>query len=353
MAAEPLSVAVLGLGPPGRLLLEAAETSGLFRIKAVADVDRQRAECTAAQYRCDAYTDYRQLIVQSQLDALFVAADIHTCDEYVKAAIRRKFNILKLAPPARTFAEALELTELAKSEDVRFVVANPLRYCSSFRIAKVWIAESRISQPFLITAQVQGTAAERATWQSDPVLAGGGVLLHDGFGIIDQILRSFPIPQRVYTLAGSQAPDRQQRLRLTEDTAVVSMEFTDALVGSLVAVRGNGVMPEPTHLTVHGKDGLLTVSRDRVFMHNFQDGTRQTQEFQEEDRDVMVRLLEDFACYLRCPDQSGDVSNLAENLKNMAVLESAYLSARTGAPEEPDRVLQQARNYLPLGVTKA
>jgi predicted dehydrogenase len=352
MAAEPLSVAVLGLGPSGRLLLDAAQTSGRFCIRAVADTDRQRAEQAATLYHCDAYTDYRQLIVQNQLDALLVAADIHTCDEYVKAAVRKKFHVLKLTPPARTFAEAFELTELAQSENVCFVIANPLRYTSAFQIARVWITEGRVSQPFLITAQVRGPAVDRATWQSDPMLAGGGVLLHDGYGIIDQILRNFPLPQQVYALNRSQAPDKQQRLCLTEDTAVVSLEFTDALVGSLVALRGAGAAPEPACLTLHGKDRLLTVSRDCVHLANLRDGTEQVQHFQEDERDIMVRLLDDFAHHLRSPGEPTEVSTMAENLKNMAVLESAYLSARTGAPEEPERVLQQTRNYLPIIATK-
>ncbi len=351
MAAEPLAVAVLGLGPRGQLLLEAAQTGGQFRIKAVADTDRQRADCAATQYRCDAYTDYRQLIVQQQLDALFVAADIHTCDEYVRAAMRRKFNILKLAPPARTFAEALELTELAQSENVRFVVANPLRYSSTYQIARTWIAEGRLSQPFLITAHVCGVATHRATWQNDPVLAGGGVLLHDGYGMIDQILQNFPTPQQIYARNSSQAPDRQQRLCLTEDTSLVTMEFSDALAASLVALRGNRPTPESTHLKVYGRDSILTVGRDHVLLTSLADGTEQVQHFQEDDRDILVRLLDNFARHLRCPDEPLEVSSLAENLRNMAVLESAYLSARTGFPEAPDRVLQQAKNYLPLRAT--
>jgi UDP-N-acetyl-2-amino-2-deoxyglucuronate dehydrogenase len=352
MAADPLSAAVLGLGPQGQSLLEAAQASGLFQIKAVGDPDRQRAEHTAARYGCDAYTDYRQLIVQNQLDALLVAADIHTCDEYVKAALRKKFNILKLAPPARTFAEALEFAELAQGQNVRFVIANPLRFRSSFRTAQAWIAEGRISQIFLITAQSHGAAVERANWQSDPLLAGGGVLLHDGYPMLDQILWDFAVPQQVYAIHSSQAPDKQQRLYLTEDTAVVSLKFTDALTGSLVATRDSNLTLHTDCLKIQGRDHLLTVTGDQVILTNLHDGSEQASRFQESDRDIMIRLLDSFACNVRTPDGRGQVSSLADNLKNMAVLESAYLSARTGFPEEPDRMLQQAKNFLPAGMAR-
>ena len=52
--------------------------------------------------------------------------------------------------------------------------------------------------------------------------------------------------------------------------------------------------------------------------------------------------LESFARSLLSPGEHKLTSSGRENLKNMAVIESAYLSARTGFPEEPGRILQMA-----------
>jgi UDP-N-acetyl-2-amino-2-deoxyglucuronate dehydrogenase len=353
MAAEPLSAAVLGLGAQGQLLLEAARAGGRFRIRAVADPDRQRAEQAAVQYGCDAYTDCRQLIVQNHVDALLVAADIHTYGEHVKAAVRRKVNILKLAPPARSFAEALELTESAHAEMVRFAVANPLEFRSSFRTAHAWIAQGRINPIFLVIAQSCGAPIDRANWQSDPVLAGGGVLLYDGYGMIDQILRSFPVPQQVYALNSSQASDKQQRLYLTEDAGVVSLKFTEALTGSLIATRCSRINSPPDTLKICGRDGVLTVTDNRVVLTNLHDGTEETQQSDESNLDIMIRLLDCFAHDLTSREDPPQTSSIAENLRSMALLEAVYLSARTGFPEEPGRVLQQAKSFLPVGAPRA
>jgi predicted dehydrogenase len=172
--------------------------------------------------------------------------------------------------------------------------------------------------------------------------------------MIDQILRSFPIPQQVYALNSSLASDKQQRLYLTEDTAVVSLKFTDALTGSLIATRdfAGTAAAERHRLSVYGKDSILTVTGNRIVLTDLRDGSEQAQQFEETERDIMVRLLEGFAQSLDAADEQRDVSSLAENLTNMAVLESAYLSARTGFPEEPSRVLQRAKNFSPSGVTK-
>ena len=94
MAEQMLTAGILGLGGTGRLLLESARQTGQFLIKAVADQDQQQVEKTAAELPCEPYTDYRQMIVQNQLDCLLVAADIHLCDEHLKTAIRKKFHVL-------------------------------------------------------------------------------------------------------------------------------------------------------------------------------------------------------------------------------------------------------------------
>ena len=125
MESEILTAAILGLNDGGQRLLKAAASTGCFQIKAVADLDPQKAEKAAAEYHCDAYSDYRQLIVQNQIDCLLVAAEIRTCDEQLQAALRKKVHVLKIAPPARTFEETLAYVRLAESEGVQFAVANP------------------------------------------------------------------------------------------------------------------------------------------------------------------------------------------------------------------------------------
>jgi len=75
------------------------------------------------------------------------------------------------------------------------------------------------------------------------------------------------------------------------------------------------------------------------------DGLGQTNEELEYDDDASFctkEQLKNFALSILSPDKNKLCSSGRENLKNMAVIESAYLSARTGFPEEPDRILQMA-----------
>jgi predicted dehydrogenase len=323
-------------------MLTAAVATGRFQIVAVADQDQQRAEKTASEHGCQAYTDYRQLVVRNQLDCLLVAAETHTCDEQIRAAIRRKCSVLKAMPPARTFAEASEYVQLARSESVQFGVANLARFKTSHIVARELITQDRLGPVFLIAVNGRFAFGDRPAWLIDPQVAGGGVLLRDCYWVLDQALSGFPLPEQVYALKTNHAPDKQQRLCLTEDTAVVCLRFNDAFMGSLVATRSRGTGPNRVSIEIHGKEGLLTVSDSEVVLTARNGADDQRWPCQEEEKVLMERLLSSFAQSLADPGEQEFPCSGAESLRTMAVLESAYLSARTGFPEEPARILQVA-----------
>ena len=344
-----LKTAVLGLNADGQLLLEATRQMDYFQIEAVADKDTNLTEKIAAEYECAAFDDYRQLITtmdsrlhENDIRCLLVAAGMHSCEEYVRMAMRKKFNILKLAPAARDFEEAAEFVCLGEDENVKFAIANPGRFARSFLALRELLEQGRLEQVFLITAFSNTGDQPYPRWQSDPKLAGGGVLLHNCYGMIDQIMSNFGMPQQVYSLNTNQAQDKQQRLYLTEDTAVVTMKFSDTFIGNLVASRRGGIGPREEFLRLYGKDKILTVNRNRLTVSNGLGQVSEELEYDDDQLICMTKLLENFALSILLPDKNELCSSGRENLKDMAVIESAYLSARTAMPEEPSRVLQMA-----------
>jgi predicted dehydrogenase len=384
MSEGRLKAAVLGLNEKGRLLLEAAGKLDYFEIIAVADKDGSLAEEVAGQYKCAAYDDYRQLVTMmdsrlrgdeersgedreggddrkggddiedgdgrendedresiGKAGCLLVAAPMHTCDEYVRMAARKKINILKMAPLARNFEEAAELVRLAEEQDIKLAIGNPGRFAKSFLALRDFIQEVKIEQVFLITAYFNAGDREHPPWQTDPKLAGGGVLLHNCYQIIDQIILNFSTPEQIYSLNTNAAGDRQQRLYLTEDTAVVTMKFRDVCFGNLIASRRSGAGASEEYLKIYGKDKILTVSNTQLII---MDGTgkKKKMKYDDDGASQYRAMLENFALSILSPRENSLSSSGRENLTNMAVIESAYLSARTAVPEEPGKILQMA-----------
>ncbi|UCF00215.1 MAG: Gfo/Idh/MocA family oxidoreductase [Planctomycetota bacterium] len=340
MSENKLKTAVLGLKDKGRLLLEAAAGIEQFEIAAVADKDTKLAEKTALKYSCRAYDDYRQLIIQNQFDCLLVAAGMHTCEQYLRAAMKKKFNILKLAPPARNFEEAVEFVQLAEDENIKFAVGNPSRFAQSFTALQQYLQEGKIEQIFLVTAFCTFGNEQQPSWQTDPKLAGGGVLLHNCYDIIDQILCNFAAPQQVYSLSTNTVSDRGQRSYLTEDTAVITMKFSDSYFGNLIASKVFG--QEQKLLKLYGKDKILTVSNSRLTISDCLGQLSEQLKYDDDEIRCMTKQLKNFAFSILSPDKNKLRSSGRENLKDMAVIESAYLSARTAMPEEPARILEMA-----------
>jgi predicted dehydrogenase len=339
MVEGKLKTAVLGLEEDGQLLLKAVSQVDDFQILAVADKNINLAEKAASEYECKAYDDYRQLVIQSQLDCLLVGAGVYSCEEHIRAAMKKKFNVLKLAPAARNFEEAAEFVRLAEEEGVKFAIANISRFAKSFFAFRQFLQQGRIEQIFLITAFCVAGNQTSSPWYKDPILAGGGVLLRNCYEMIDQILWNFPLPQQIYSLNSNQAGDKQQRLYLTEDSTVVTMKFDDKIIGNLIAFRREKIGPEQEFLRVYGKDKILTVSRDQftVSEGSGQNGTQL--QYKDDGLSCMTRLLKNFSLSILSPNENKLCSSGRENLKNMAVIESAYLSARTGVPEEPAKIL--------------
>ncbi|MHC4157935.1 MAG: Gfo/Idh/MocA family protein [Planctomycetota bacterium] len=340
MSENKLKTAVLGLNDKGRILLEAAAGVDDFQIAAVADKDTRLTEETALEYNCKAYDDYRQLIIQNQFDCLLVAAGMHSCGEYIKTAMKKKFNILKLAPPARNFEEAVEFVGLAEDENIKFAIANPSRFAQSSVTLGQYLQEGNIEQIFFVSAFWAVGNQQHPSWQTDPKSAGGGVLLHNCYEIIDQIVCNFATPQQVYSLSTNTVSDRGQRLYLTEDTAVVTMKFTDSSFGNLIASKVFG--PQEKLLKLYGKDKILTVSSTRFTVSDCLGQISEELKYDDDELCCMTKQLKNFASSILSPDKNKLCSSGRENLKDMAVIESAYLSARTGMPEETGRILEMA-----------
>lgn len=339
MSDGKLRTAVLGLNDGGRLLLEAAEGVELLHIHAVADKDTNLAEEVAARQGCEAYDDYRQLIIQNQLDCLLVAAPMHSCEEYVRTAMKKKFNVLKLAPAARHFEEAAEFVRLGEEEGIQFAVANPSRFAGSYsQLRKV--LDGGIEQIFLMDAFCSVGDGEPGGWKTDPKLAGGGVLLQDCYRMIDQIVWNFGMPQQVYSLHTNQALDKQQRSYLTEDTAIVTMRFSDTFIGSFVTSRRAGIGPEDGFVRLYGKDKIVTAADCRLTVADGSGQVSEESQYEDDRLGCMTQALGSFARSVLSPDKNALCSSGRENLGNMAVMEAAYLSARTGFPEEPEKILQ-------------
>ena len=344
MSAKKLKTAILGLDEKARQLLKASQETNLFDICAVADSqDAALADQIAERLGCTAFDDYRQLVIQSQIDVLFVAEPLHVCQEYLYTAITKNINILKVIPPALDFEQLAEFTRLARKNGVKFEVASNGQFLPGFSKLREYIQTQGVEGFQLITAErntPQEFDEDEVRWLSDPKLAGGGALLRNCYELIGQIVRNFGLPQQVYSLNTNHAPDMQQRLSLTEDTAIVTMKFSDILFGNLIANRIFG--PERNSIQLYSSQKHITVTENKLAISDNLGNVVEEFSGKTEANTATAKMLEKFAAGILAPDKKDESSQENIDLEIMAMIESAYLSARTAMPEEPARILDRA-----------
>ena len=341
MSQQKLNAAILGLNEEGLDLLAAVEKSGLFEIEAVAESDVEIAEEIAKRYDCQAFTDYRQLIVRSKVDVLLAAAPIHLCDEHIRSALKENIHVLKLCPGGLNFENTAELIRMGRKSEASYSIAVTERFSPGFTQLREYMKEQESVGKFnLITASCfvpQEIEKTQDRWLWDPMLAGGGVLLRRCYGIIDQIVSYFGLPQQVYSLNSNHAPDKQQRLSITEDTAIVTMKFSDTLFANIVASRILG--PTTQTLRLHSIYGNVTTTENSMTVCENNGEKLQEYNFESSRINSMQKMLESYADEIISLDEEIDKPEAGNALNVAAVIESAYLSARTSLPEEPARLL--------------
>ena len=349
-----LKTGVLGLDHRGEFYLRALNELPGFNIYAVADRNLQRLAQAEQCYHCQVFDDPRQFIIQNDLDCLVVAAGLHSCLEYVRMALKKGIAVLKLAPAGRGFEEARELVELAQNEKIRFDVTNPFRYCDSFKHLQRLLHEKQsLEHPYLIhlccdIGLLAGRRLEdyqlhpdsETAWITDQELAGGGVLMHNGYALLDQLIQCFGLPEQVYALCNSLASEQRQLHHLTEDAALLCLRFGESLIGDMVAQRHWDDRPGRQILTVHAKEKIATATCDRLALTDGQGNSIEQHRYDFDELMVTKRMLQDYADSFRIEEPVIFTSSGHDNLAPMALIEAAYLSIRTGSPEEPGRLLR-------------
>jgi predicted dehydrogenase len=331
---EPLRVALMGLGRGGLLAADALLDSSWCRLAAVGSQHTQRLEAFAQQQSGIAvYDDFRSLIVSSPLDALFVAVPPFLRVNYLAMAAERRLPVWMLTPAARTLDEALQLLDLFDAAETPLVVSRA--YGLAPCLHEDTIGPEAIGRLFLARGHVLACEPEDLDWRGDSQRAVGGVLLDRAYGIIDLIIQTLGMPGTVYAATAGVSRPGTRFPYDSEDTASVICQFAGGAIAQITACWTAG--PEDWSVNLHGIEASVHIDdhavsvRDRI-------GHTETLS-QRRPANLLAPQIEDFLAALRSAPRRMR-STLGDHLPVLAVIEAAYLSARTGEPESPGPILE-------------
>ena len=325
-----ITVGIIGVGGYGQSILKELDHNEVFKVQAIADQDRDLAEDLAQQYSAQPYDDYRSLIVEEKLDVLFLTLPTFLCKECIRLAAREKMHVFKESPLARTLPEAMEMVKMMEKAGCHFHIGAQKRFSPGYLEAHNLLMENKIGPVYLIRAEQFLNYQGSWQWRGDPVLAGGGVLLEMAYHLIDQIVWSFDLPERVFSLNTSMCAKRVMPPYRTEDSVILNMQFADGAMANLVSSWMTG--PESEKLIFHGLEGSIEVMPNRIHLYDPDNNTIKDVAYEVDQTWLISQQIRQFADML-LDDQIAPISTARHHLANVAVVESAYLSARTASPE--------------------
>lgn len=178
---DKISTAVIGTGNRGSHLLGGVLEQANARVAAVCDIKPDRldkAATAAARDNPKTYTDWRRVIDDKSIDAVFIATPPYLHPEMAIAALRAGKHVYCEKPVGVTAKQVGEVLKAAKQSNKVFVSGQQLRSMSRYVEAVNKIRDGAIGDVVWVKAQRHATAdlpydGSSGDWYYDVTKSGG------------------------------------------------------------------------------------------------------------------------------------------------------------------------------------
>ncbi|RIK85380.1 MAG: gfo/Idh/MocA family oxidoreductase [Planctomycetota bacterium] len=252
-ACRAVQFGLIGAGAIAQAYGQAFAESDRAQLAAVADCRAAAAEAMAATFGCQAFSNSEAMLEDAEIDAVIVCTPPSTHREVCCAAMERGVHVLCEKPLAVSSAAAEEMIGMAEARELVFTMASKFRYVPDVAQAKALIAGGAIGEVVLFENVFTGRVDMTRRWNSDPRIAGGGVLIDNGTHSVDITRYCLGELAEVQAMEGN----RIQFLPV-EDTAKMFVRSRDGVLGS-IDLSWSVSKELPYFIAVYGSSGTILV----------------------------------------------------------------------------------------------
>ena len=287
-------------------------------LAAIARRDAAKAATAEREFGVRAYTDYRELIERGEVDAVVAVVpptlhlDILTC------AARAGTPLLIEKPAATNLAVGRAMIAELRAHPIPLMVAHTLRYNAVVRTLQRACEQVGPLRSLTFTQRFEPPPLG---WLDDPVLSGGGTVLHTGVHAFDLLrVLSGLAPESVTCQLAS------VHTRRTEDNFVATVRLAGGeALATVTCARTAGA--RNGHIELAGERGTLV--GEHVLHRAVQIRGTTEEPLPLGDSVPTVReVLRDFVAALRSGEPPPIA--LADGLRAVAVADACYAAARSG-----------------------
>lgn len=341
---DPFRLALIGCGQIGAKHLSALSRCPQdFEVVGVVDPDhdaRKRA-CDIAQ--APGFETLKECLSSKKIDLAVLATPTGLHPEQALQAAEAGAHVLTEKPLGTSFQTARQMVTQVSALKRRLFVVKQLRYHPLFLALRRALEQGRFGRIYTIGLQVFWARPQayydQAPWRGTKAM-DGGALMNQASHYVDLLDWLFGPVENVYAVGG--ALGRQIEV---EDTAVVTLEWSEGFIGSLHVTMLASPKNLATSLTVIGDRGTVRIGGplcDQVEAWQFVDEDPQDGAIKaiaatvpELLRRGHERVYQSVAANLR--DQRVPIVDGDEGLRSLAIIDAAYRALDSGAVESVHR----------------
>jgi len=249
-AAGRAAVGVIGAGNFAKGVLVPALAKTNARIAYIADLDGAAAKHAGGKSGAEkVVTDYRQILNDQQVDAVFVVTSHHTHARFVCAALAAGKHVFVEKPLCLHESELEEIESTVRGHPSAFLMVGFNRRFSPHTVKIRELIAGR-SGPLCMTMTVNAGEVPANHWVQDPE-RGGGRIIGEGCHFIDLLSFISGSPVRsVSAVMVGQGP------AIRDDKTSILLEFCDGSIGT-VNYLANGAKSYPKEMLEVFSDGRV------------------------------------------------------------------------------------------------
>ena len=162
------------------------------KIAAVCDIKQSRAADKARRYRCNAYSDYKEMFSSESLDAVHICTPHYLHAPMILEAARRGINVLTEKPMALNPSDAKREVAAAKKAGITFGVISQNRFNPGSVLVKKRVKDGSLgkmkSAKLVLSYCKPDSYYKKSDWKGRKDKEGGGVVIDQAIHYLD-ILR--------------------------------------------------------------------------------------------------------------------------------------------------------------------
>ena len=321
-ASAPLPIGLIGLGKHGvRYLAHLRGDVPGLRVAALCRQDAASGAATAREVGAAFHADFEDLIADARVAAVISVVPPTENERVVAAAVRAGKPLLLEKPFSSSLAAGIRQRDLIAASGLPCLVSQTLRFGAVVREVRRHLPSlGRLHQIVL----GQSFEPTRLGWLDDPVLSGGGNVLHTGIHMFD-LVRHLSGGEVARVGCTTTRVTTQQ----TEDSFAASMEVD--LGGGpplLAAVTGSRTTPSRYgEIRVIGEGGQIVADHVHGRVARIDD-RRETELLTVTSDPTVVTVLREFERVAR--GETKPSVDAAEGLAAVAIADACYRSAASG-----------------------